>query len=144
DVKKMTTNNERFLSWAPVLEMVLKEYASPLETSDLAQAVSLSVSQFNRQFKRRFHVTPRAYLLNVRLSAACHFLVTTELSMAEIANRTGFYDQSHFTNQFGKVHGMPPSKYRIQHAGYPMLRIVPTEATATRVPSREASRVSHV
>jgi len=144
DVKKMTINNERFLSWAPVLEMILNDYAGPLETTDLAQTVSLSVSQFNRQFKKRFRATPRAYLLTVRLSAACHFLVTTDLSMAEIANRTGFCDQSHFTNHFGKVYGVPPSKYRAVHTNGPTLRIVPTDASALRVPSKEMSAASKV
>ncbi len=116
DVKKMATNNQRLLPWAPVLETIFNDYASPLSTTDLARKVGLSVSQFNRQFKRRFHSTPRAYLLNVRLNAARHFLVTTELSMSEIALRTGFCDQSHFSNQFVKVHGAPPSKYRSLHA----------------------------
>jgi transcriptional regulator GlxA family with amidase domain len=91
---------------------MLNEYASPLDTATLAQRVELSVSQFNRQFRRRFHTTPRAYLKNVRLDVACHLLTTTELSMSEISLRTGFYDQSHFTNQFVKYRNMPPSKYR--------------------------------
>jgi PAS domain S-box-containing protein len=119
DVKKMATIGERFLPWAPVLETILTDYGRPLETTDLARKVALSVSQFNRQFKKRFHSTPRSYLMNVRLNAACHLLVTTELSMSEIAHRTGFYDQSHFTNQFAKTHGRPPSKYRAFHASYP-------------------------
>jgi PAS domain S-box-containing protein len=127
EVKKMTTNNDRFLSWAPVLETILNDYASPLETADLARRMAISVSQFNRQFKKRFHATPRSYLLNVRLNAACYFLVSTELSMSDIAQRTGFYDQSHFTNQFVKTQGTPPSKYRLLHAKYPVLRrMVPT------------------
>jgi PAS domain S-box-containing protein len=139
DVKKMTTNNERFLSWAPVLEMVLNEYASPLETADLAQKVRLSVSQFNRQFKKRFHSTPRSYLLNVRLNAACHFLTTTELTMSDIAHRTGFYDQSHFTNQFVKLYRTPPSKYRTQHAAHVALRAVDERP---RTSSKESSVIS--
>ena len=129
DVKKMTDKGERFLSWSPVLEMILNDYASPLGTTVLAQKAALSVSQFNRQYRKRFHSTPRAYLANVRLNAACHFLVATELSMAEIADRTGFYDQSHFTNQFVKVYGTPPSKYRALHAQHPLLR--PRRALAT-------------
>lgn len=117
DVKKMNTNNARFLCWEPVLTTMLNEYASPLQVPDLARRVSLSVSQFNRQFRKRFHTTPRAYLTSVRLNAACHLLLSTDLSMAEVASRTGFYDHSHLTNHFVKALGQPPSKYRLRHAG---------------------------
>ena len=112
DVKKMNTNNARFLSWAPVLEIMLNDYAQPLSTAALAAKVSLSVSQFNRQFRKKFHTTPRAYLTNVRMNAACHLLVTTDLPISDISLQTGFYDQSHFSNQFVRHRGLPPSQYR--------------------------------
>jgi PAS domain S-box-containing protein len=116
DVKKMNSNNARFLSWAPVLEVMLNDYAQPLSTSTLAVKVSLSVSQFNRQFRKKFHTTPRAYLTNVRMNAACHLLVTTDLPISEISLQTGFYDQSHFSNQFVRHRGLPPSQYRSKYA----------------------------
>jgi PAS domain S-box-containing protein len=116
DVKKMNTNNARFLSWAPVLEIMLNDYAQPLSTAALAAKVSLSISQFNRQFRKKFHTTPRAYLTNVRMNAACHLLVTTDLPISDISLQTGFYDQSHFSNQFVRHRGLPPSQYRAKFA----------------------------
>jgi PAS domain S-box-containing protein len=115
DVKRMNDSSTQ-TAWEPVLETMLNEYARPLDTASLAQRVGLSISQFNRQFRKRFHTTPRAYLTKVRVDVACHLLATTELSMAQVALRTGFYDQSHFTNQFVKHRGMPPSKYRVRYA----------------------------
>lgn len=116
DVKKMNTNNARFMSWAPVLETMLNDYAQPLSTAALAAKVSLSVSQFNRQFRKKFHTTPRAYLTNVRMNAACHLLVSTDLPISDISLQTGFYDQSHFSNQFVRHRGLPPSQYRTKYA----------------------------
>jgi transcriptional regulator GlxA family with amidase domain len=121
------------------LETILDEYVNPLSTAYLANKAELSLSQFNRQFKKRFHTTPRAYVVNVRLNAACHLLVATDLSMSNIAHRTGFYDQSHFTNQFVKAHGVPPSKYRALHTRHSALHVIPTEAAALRVTSKEVS-----
>jgi PAS domain S-box-containing protein len=115
DVKKMNTTNARFLSWAPVLEIMLNDYAQPLSTAALAAKVSLSVSQFNRQFRKKFHTTPRAYLTSVRMNAACHLLVTTDLPISDISLQTGFYDQSHFSNQFVRHRGLPPSQYRTKY-----------------------------
>jgi PAS domain S-box-containing protein len=115
DVKRISSNGAH-TAWEPVLETMLNEYSRPLDTASLAQRVGLSISQFNRQFRRRFQTTPRAYLTKVRVDVACHLLATTDLSMAQIALRTGFYDQSHFTNQFVKHRGMPPSRYRVRYA----------------------------
>ena len=118
DVKRMSTNNARFLSWAPVLEMIHEKYTEPLSTTLLAAKVALSVSQFNRQFRSKFKSTPRDYLTKVRMNAACQLLVTTSLSISAIALRTGYYDQSHFTNQFSRRHGIAPAQYRARHASH--------------------------
>jgi PAS domain S-box-containing protein len=133
DVKKMTVNNAQFLAWAPVLEAFFNDYAEPMQLSSLAQKMELSVSQLRRRFRKRFHTTPRAYLTNVRLNAACQLLATTDLSISEIAFKTGFHDQSHFTNQFTKRRGLPPTKYRAQYALITTAR-VGAEAHGTRMP----------
>ena len=116
DVKKMNSAAAHFLSWAPVLEAMLSNYAEPHSAQDLASKVGLSVSQFNRQFKKKYHTTPRSYLNNVRMNAACHLLVSTDLPISEVALQTGFYDQSHFSNQFLRHRDMSPSQYRRKYS----------------------------
>jgi PAS domain S-box-containing protein len=116
DVKKMKTTNARFLTWAPVLELMLNDYAQGLPTELMASKMCLSVSQFNRAFRKKFQTTPQAYLTNIRLNAACSLLVTTDLPISAIALQTGFYDQSHFTNQFVRLGGLPPSQYRKKYS----------------------------
>ncbi|HVY29530.1 MAG TPA: AraC family transcriptional regulator [Polyangiaceae bacterium] len=116
NIKQMGTNQAQLTTWEPVVELMLTQYGAALDTATLANKVGLSVSQFNRQFRRRFQTSPRDYLTNIRLDAASHLLTTTDLPMSEIAQRTGFYDQSHFTNQFVKRRGMPPTRYRVRYA----------------------------
>lgn len=112
DLKKMGSRNMRFLALAPVVETILSDYGQPLSVSSLAAKASLSISQFDRQFKKKFQTTPRKYIMNVRINAACELLVSTDLPISEIALETGFCDQSHFTNRFVQSKGMPPSHYR--------------------------------
>jgi PAS domain S-box-containing protein len=138
DIKRIDVNNAAFLFWTPVVEVMLNEYASALEMSALAQRVGLSISQFNRAFRKRFGTTPYVYLTNIRLNAACQLLVATDLSMAQIALRTGFYDQSHFTNRFARRHGVPPSQYRAAHAR-PIINRVAQLQVRARTSSNELS-----
>jgi PAS domain S-box-containing protein len=114
DLKKMRSASGRFLEMAPVLETIMNEYAEPLSVRALAAKVGLSVSQFERQFKKKFGTTPRRYITQVRLKAACELLAETDLPIAQIAADTGFYDQSHLTNHFVRQFAVTPHRYRAQ------------------------------
>lgn len=79
---------------------------------ELAAAAGLSVSQFERQFKRMFRMTPRQYVQRVRVNAACEALLHSDDPIAEIAVAAGFYDQSHFTKVFRRTMGQTPAAFR--------------------------------
>jgi PAS domain S-box-containing protein len=124
DFSQMKSAGEHLSYWAPVLEAIIDNYAEQLSMASLAAKVSLSVSQFERRFKKRFQTTPRKYLTNVRINAACQLLSSTDLPIAAIAVQTGFYDQSHLNKQFTKVKGATPAQYRrshVQPGGAPLL-----------------------
>lgn len=95
-----------------VLAYVLNNFAEKIEVRKLAALVHLSVSQFDRKFKSLFQMTPQQYILRVRINAACQALTSGNETVAQIALRTGFYDQSYFTKQFRKHMGMTPLAYR--------------------------------
>jgi AraC-like DNA-binding protein len=115
DVKKTNAIRARYLSMAPALDAIMTDYAGPLSVAALAVKVSLSVSQFERQFKKKFQTTPLKYIARIRIEAACRLLVSTDQSISAIALQTGFYDQSHFTNQFVRLKGTTPSLYRKEY-----------------------------
>lgn len=44
--------------------------------------------------------------------AAADLLTSTDLSLSKIANKCGYYDQSHMSNEFRSIKHMPPGAYR--------------------------------
>ena len=110
----------RFLGLAPAIELIMTEFHRDLPVEALAREVSLSPSQFNRQFKARFGVTPHAYLKQVRLTAACNLLSASDLPISEVATQCGYSDQSHLTHDFVARKGMSPGRYRERFGGNPL------------------------
>jgi AraC family transcriptional regulator len=55
-------------------------------------------------------VTPHQYILQCRIDKAKYLLQHSELSIADIAARVGFCDQSHFTRYFKRIVGVTPKQ----------------------------------
>ncbi|MEK0446049.1 MAG: HTH-type transcriptional activator RhaS [Verrucomicrobiota bacterium] len=89
-----------------------RNFSQEIQITDLASMVHLSVSQFERRFRALFQMPPMQYLIQLRIENACRQLERSDDSIAEIAGRNGFYDQSAFTRHFRKRLGLTPSQYR--------------------------------
>jgi AraC-like DNA-binding protein len=94
------------------LRFVETHFAEPLTLADLAGQAHLSVSRFSAEFRQHMRASPMEYLLQLRLRQAIHFLRDRNLSVAEVAERTGFNDPFYFSRQFRRHHGHSPLQYR--------------------------------
>ncbi len=94
------------------VEHVLNHYGDTILATDLSQQVGLSVSQFNRRFKKLFGISPLQFVLRTRINAARTALSHTDRALGEVALECGFYDQSQFAKLFKRETGMTPGDYR--------------------------------
>ena len=94
-----------------VMDYIHANIDRELSVFDLAKLVQLSPRQFIRIFSNTFGTTPHRYVLNERVALAME-LIAKGLLLTDIAANLGFASQSHFSDVFRKVTGMPPGRFR--------------------------------
>ena len=92
-----------------VIELMSKHQS---DVEHVASAMNLSPFQLRTKLTATTGVTPKKYILSVRLDVARQMLIDNpERTMADIAERCGFYDKSHFIKHFRETFGMNPGDY---------------------------------
>jgi AraC-like DNA-binding protein len=78
----------------------------------VAEACDLSLGHFARAFKKTFRRPPHTWLIERRIEKAKDFMMTSRLSLADVAARSGFADQSAFNRSFKRIQGISPGMWR--------------------------------
>jgi AraC family transcriptional regulator len=100
-----------------VEEFVRENLDRDLSLAELAEAANLSQFHFARAFRRTTGITPHEFLMQKRIELAKDLLANSNLPIVEISNRSGFKNQSHFTNLFRKLNRLTPKHWReIKHS----------------------------
>ena len=86
-----------------------------IDMNSLAARVYLSHSALIWKFKHELGTTPSQYLIHLRLRNARHLLLTTNSSIAEIAEICGYANPYYFTNAFHRYAGRSPTDFRAYH-----------------------------
>ena len=85
------------------------------DSNALCKAMSMSRTQLFRRLKSLIRQAPANYIKSIRLQKAKEMLENADLTVSEIAFKTGFQSVSHFTKIFKKQYGVPPSLFRRTH-----------------------------
>lgn len=107
-----TIGNELMQKLRRVTEYVGIHYAEYITISEMAKMCNISYSYFSKIFKVFMNKPFSEYLNYVRVSAAEKLLIDTDLSMTEIAIRTGFSTSSYFIQQFRQQKNVSPKQFR--------------------------------
>lgn len=87
-----------------------ENFSERISLETLCKITSLSRASLVRAFAREKGISPYRYLENIRLNASKR-LLEQGVSPLDAALRTGFSDQSHFTNFFKAYIGLTPKQY---------------------------------
>lgn len=92
-----------------------KHYMERLTLAEIAAAGHISRGECCRVFRRVLNETPMGYLTRCRLEQGERLVVSTDLSIAEIARQVGFHSASYFTELFRRERGITPLRCRREH-----------------------------
>ncbi len=83
------------------------------ELGDLAESLHCDMCWLSREIRRRTGKTYTELVQTRRLSQAAFLLTTTNLSVLEVASRSGYENMSYFHRIFREKYGVTPKKYRL-------------------------------
>ena len=110
--KEAGVDRHSLLKFEKVLYFVEENYRRNIPLSELAGLMNISTVYFSNSFKKAFHISPKQYILNKRLTESQRLLLETDLSVKEIAYAVGFENENYFSEFFAEKVGISALKFR--------------------------------
>ncbi len=96
------------------LEYIEANFRTITNTQEIAEYINLSPDYFSRLFKKEVGDSLNSYLINYRLDKASVILISTNLTVQEVAEKVGIENGSYFSKCFKKKFHTQPIQFRIQ------------------------------
>ena len=94
-----------------IVELIEKAYGS-IPVSQMASESCLCRKQFERVFSEHVGISPKQYLKVIRFQYAIFQKQRNiELNLTELSYESGYFDQSHFINDFKSLSGLTPKQF---------------------------------
>ena len=98
------------------LAMLHESPTRPWTVANLAREVGVSRTVLADRFRHFLGESPMAYLTRWRLQLGVRALTESSRSVAEIALEVGYESEAAFNRAFKREYGLPPARYRRNHA----------------------------
>lgn len=113
--KNRGINSTEFKTISKGIRYIEDHLSSDMSVLELAKMCCVSETFFRRLFKKYSGVSPVEYKNRIRISKAKQLLISSELTVGEIADVLGFYDMAYFCRTFNEKTGVSPKEYRNNH-----------------------------
>jgi AraC-like DNA-binding protein len=111
--KEKISSDNKVPSWlSDARDFIHSEFTLNPTIKEIADASYVHPVHLSRVFQRQYHCTIAEYIRRLRVELSCTALAKSNESLANIALKTGFSDQSHFSKIFKRIMNVTPSEYR--------------------------------
>lgn len=101
-----------------VQRYIMNHLREKITLEELSSLTHLAPQYLCKLFRAECRITITDYIREQRINEAKWLLESTDLPLTEIADQTGFSDQTYFSSVFKKVTGITPRHYRANRGGY--------------------------
>jgi xylan 1,4-beta-xylosidase len=109
---QLNQNSKHLQRLRAIIQYLNTNYMENITLEQIAEKEFLSPSYFSHFFKINMGVSFFNYLTGIRMNHAVNDLITTNLTMEQIAANNGFANSRYFVDCFKKKYGMLPKEYR--------------------------------
>lgn len=95
-----------------IIAFVEEHFQEPITLSDAANMLGIGKEYFCRFFKNSMGMSFLQYLNEIRVSHIYYDLLYTDLTIAELMEKNGFFNQKLFNRCFKEIYGCTPSEVR--------------------------------
>ena len=100
-----------------VFQYTMTHFREKISLEEISREAAMTTNAFCKYFKKRTRKTYITFLNELRIEEACKLLrEQTEMSIAEIAEHSGFQDISNFNRKFKQLKQTTPREYSNQHS----------------------------
>ncbi|MBE6550023.1 MAG: helix-turn-helix transcriptional regulator [Ruminococcaceae bacterium] len=97
----------------PAIEKLNESFCdNSLSVASLACMCNVSEAYFRRIFAEKYGISPKEYIINMRIDYAKQLLESGQLSVSDTAKACGYFEESHFSREFSKRVGITPREYK--------------------------------
>ena len=104
--------NELSVEIYEAVRYIEEHLSGKLTLNQVAGHIGLSPNYLSSLFKKELHISFVDYITEKRVIKAKELLLETDLKTHEVAEITGFADDSYFSKTFKKITGRLPSSFR--------------------------------
>ena len=94
------------------IDCIERNLADGITVEELADKLNITRKELDKVFSTVLNISPKKYIIQVRINKALTALRKTNKSIAEIAKSVGYANQFYFAKEFKRITGKTPSEYR--------------------------------